>query len=240
MLVQRAVTRHPYTPLKAAILSGLSDPSTCALSEIQRDFLARLDAPESAKVDWNFPYVRSESPRREPPLWLASWRNVRHYLDASKPAYFQQARSHWRALRDSTDALLVITLSCGLEILRHCLDEDDAQRSIHVLALGPVARGLPPLPCTIVQGERDPITRMFFKSRIPTQASTDPDSAPHGALAFSRPDRSLAATTTTLTLPGIGHLDYLRNDTVLHLANELLCGNTLKSSAAVSISRSGS
>jgi hypothetical protein len=219
MLVQRPATRHPYTPLKIAILSGLSDPSTCALSEIQRDFLDRLDAPKSAKIDRNFPYVDSATPQRTPPLWLASWRNTQQFLGASKPAYIDRARLHWRALRDSADALLVITLSCGLEILRHCVDADDAHRSIHVLALGPVARAVPPLPCTLVQGRRDPITRAFF-------------TAPSNGAATSH--------ITRIALPDLDHLHYLKSNAVLNLANELLCGNTLKSSAAVSISRSAS
>jgi hypothetical protein len=201
MLVTRPATRYPYTPLKIAILSGLSDPSTCALSDIQHDFLNRLDAPPSAKVERNFPYVECPPSRRPPHLFVASWRNAQQFFGASKGSYVEHARRHWRALRDSSDALFVITLSCGLEILRHCVDTNDAHRNIHVLALGPVARARPPLPATLVRGTHDPISRFFFKDAH--------------------------------VIPNLGHLDYLRSNAVLQLANELLCGNTLKSSAAV-------
>ena len=159
-LVTRDAVRHPYTPVKIAILSGLSDPSTCALSDAQRAFMSRLEIDEASKVDRNFPYVDCATPRRDPNLLVASWRNTQQFIGASRRSYIGHARRHWRALRDSADTLLIITLSCGLEILRHVVDRDD---TTHVLALGPVARALPPVPCTIVQGTRDPISRFFFK-----------------------------------------------------------------------------
>jgi hypothetical protein len=163
MLIARPATHHPDTPLKIAILSGLSDPSTCALSDTQRDFLLRLDAPHSAKVFRNFPYVDS-APPRDPGLLIASWRNTQQFIDASNPKTIEHTRRHWRALRDSCDALLIITLSCGLEILRHCIGENEG--AVHVLALGPVARALPALPCTLVRGTRDPIARIFFDDAV--------------------------------------------------------------------------
>ncbi|HEX7833455.1 MAG TPA: hypothetical protein VF787_27640 [Thermoanaerobaculia bacterium] len=164
MLITRPATHHADTPLKIAILSGLSDPSTCALSDMQRDFLQRLDAPHSAKVFRNFPYVDSATPRRNPGLLIASWRNTQQFLNASNAKTIEHARRHWRALRDSTDALLIITLSCGLEILRHCVGKNEG--AVHVLALGPVARALPALPCTLVRGSRDPISRVFFNDAL--------------------------------------------------------------------------
>jgi hypothetical protein len=161
-LLRLPAAAHAWTPVKIAILSGLSDPSTCALSELQTKFLAAIDAPEEWKIYANFPYVDCSGPRRNPPLWLASWRNFRQFSGASGTAYGRDARRHWRALRESAAALVIITLSCGLEILRHCVDGDDAGRT-HVLALGPVARGLPAIACTLVQGSADPISRIFFK-----------------------------------------------------------------------------
>lgn len=163
MLVMRDSTRHAYTPMKLAIVSGLSDPSTCALSDIQRDFLTRVDAPESAKVDRNFPFVDTRAPRRDPHLLVASWRNTTQFFAASQRTYVEHAKRHWRALRDSTDTLFVITLSCGLEIVRNVLEKDD---HAHILALGPVARALPHVPCTLIRGTRDPISRFFFRQAV--------------------------------------------------------------------------
>lgn len=162
MIVLETPVRHPFTARKVALLSGLSDPSSCALSEVQAWFLEGVRAEAAEKTAANFPYVPSARPATRPPLWLASWRNLRQFHGASHPRYRDAARRHWRALADSCDELLVITLSCGLEILNQCLDDDDAQRAIFVIALGPVARQRPPIACTLVRGERDRIAQWFF------------------------------------------------------------------------------
>lgn len=163
MLVTRDAATHAYAPMKVAIVSGLSDPSTCALSDIQRDFLQRLDAPASSKLDRNFPYVDTPTPRRDPHLLLASWRNTTQFFTAANRNFIAHAQRHWRALRESTGELFIITLSCGLEIVRHLVDGDDGVR---ILALGPVARALPNADCTLVRGSRDPISRFFFQHAI--------------------------------------------------------------------------
>jgi pimeloyl-ACP methyl ester carboxylesterase len=204
MLLAREAVRHPRTTLKVALLSGLSDPSTCALTPGQRAFLGSLDAPPEARIDRNFPYLDSGEPPTAPPLWLASVRNGLQYLRASNVDVVSHARRHWHALRASADRLVIITLSCGLEILRHCIDPANDERAVHILALGPVARGLPSLPCTIVQGSRDPISSAFF-----------------------RPRPSSSDRVRHITLEGLGHLDYLRHPSVRQFANELICSRTL-------------
>ena len=163
MIVDQPPTLHPYTALKVVLLSGLSDPATCALSEQQMRFLESLDAPEEAKVWWNFPYVVCSEPRRTPPLWLASWRNTWQFFRASRNPYRDAARRHWRALVESTERLLVITLSCGIEIVNHCVDASDVSRDIHLIALGPVAFRRPVLPHTLVQGKGDYLSKLFFR-----------------------------------------------------------------------------
>jgi hypothetical protein len=157
MILSEPPARHPFTPLKVVLLSGLSDPSTCALSAAQTRFLASLAAPEESKIYWNFPYLPSPGARRDPPLWLASLRNLRQFLQASRPAY----RAHWHALAASAESLVVITGSCGLEIFNHCLEAGDPVG--HLFALGPVARARPAVPHTLVQGTRDPFSRVFFR-----------------------------------------------------------------------------
>jgi hypothetical protein len=163
MMVFQAPRSHPVTPLKVVLLSGLSDPATCALSPTQAQFLSALEAPESCKVYWNFPYLPCpDRPRREPPLWLASLRNARQFLLASRHAYRAAARRHWQALTASAEEVVVITLSCGLEILNNCLGTGPVP-GIRVVALGPVAWQFPCVPCTLVQGAHDHVSRSFFK-----------------------------------------------------------------------------
>ncbi len=163
MIISQPPLIHPMTPAKVVLLSGLSDPANCGLSEIQRHFLGSLQIPESWKVYWNFPYVPGPHRWRPPPLWLASMRNLRQFVLASCPGYRDAARRHWRALADSAGRLLVITLSCGLEIINHCLGPADASRSLHILALGPVAWRTPAVAHTLVQGSQDFVSRLFFR-----------------------------------------------------------------------------
>jgi hypothetical protein len=163
MMVHRPPAHHSLTKLKVVLLSGLSDPRTTALSARQTEFLAALDAPDEAKIYWNFPYVPCSATRKQPPLWLASWRNGQQFFAASRNPYRDAARAHWRALTASTDRLVVITLSCGVEIVNHCTDERDGDRDIHVVALGPVAWRRPALPHTLVQGAHDYISKAFFR-----------------------------------------------------------------------------
>ncbi len=165
MIVYQPPTRHPNTPVKVAVMSGLSDPTTCALSGIQKRFMAAVDVPEEWKVYWNFPYVPCERERQDPPLWLASVRNGWQYLLASSPGYRAAARRHWRALADSAERLVVVTLSCGLEILNHVLGPEDEGKSLDVIALGPVASGPPRVPSVMVQGTADYVSRLFFRRR---------------------------------------------------------------------------
>jgi hypothetical protein len=151
--------------VKVAVMSGLSDPTTCALSAIQRRFMAAVQVHEEWKVYWNFPYVPCDRERRDPPLWLASVRNGWQYLLASSPDYRAAARRHWRALAESAERLVVVTLSCGLEILNHVLGPEDERKPLDVIALGPVASGPPRAPTTLVQGTADYVSRLFFRRR---------------------------------------------------------------------------
>lgn len=160
-MIDHTPVRHPLTPLKVVLLSGLSNPRSCALSPTQTDFLGALDVPDDAKVYRNFPYVPCGAWSKTP-LWLASWRNYRQYRFASRDPYRSNARHHWRALVRSTQRLVVITLSCGIEIVNQCVDSDDAAHDIHIIALGPVAHARPTLPHTLVQGSRDSISKFFF------------------------------------------------------------------------------
>jgi hypothetical protein len=161
-LLRAEPVRHWHTRRKLVFISGLSDPTTCALSEQQRRFLASLAMEESAKVYANFPFFPcADRPYRMPPLWLASWRNFQAFRRACSEKYLRLASPHWQALRASSDELLVVTLSCGLEIVNR-LHERNPGPPLEVVALGPVAWRRPTGTHTLVQGSWDWISARFF------------------------------------------------------------------------------
>jgi hypothetical protein len=192
MIVYRPPERLPYTAVKVAILSGLSDPSSCALAASQTRFLKGLDLPDEFKIYRNFPYLPChDGPGREPPLWLASGRNLAQFLMASAPRYRDAARRHWDALLDSAARLVVITLSCGLEIVNQCLAASGPCPALQLIALGPVAWRRPPVPCTLIQGSNDRISKLFFGR-------------------------------CELVLARVGHMGYLEDERVSRFINEIL------------------
>jgi hypothetical protein len=163
MLVHQQEFQHPFTPAKVVLLSGLSDPTTCALTPVQQQFLSALHVPEAWKVYWNFPYVPCPGEPGQTPLWRASWQNFRQFVLASRRSYRTAARRHWQALVRSTEELFVITLSCGLEILNNSLSAHWPIPRVHVFALGPVAWRKPRVGHTLIQGASDAISKLFFR-----------------------------------------------------------------------------
>lgn len=192
MIVLSPPIAHPVTPMKVVLFSGLSDPSSCALSAGQQRFLDRLSLPPECKIYANFPYLSPEHAQQETiPIAVASWRNLSQFLGAWRSPYQQCAQAHWDALAVSCDQLLVITISCGLQILNACLATGTRPRSIDILSLGPVAWDRPPVPHTLVRGSRDYVVNPLFRA-------------------------------VDVVLPGVGHLDYLEHPLVRDLAEDRL------------------
>ncbi|MBS0205220.1 MAG: hypothetical protein JSS49_20135 [Planctomycetes bacterium] len=192
MIVFQPPVIHPLRSVRAVLLSGLSDPGCCSLSRSQQQFLDQLALPVDGKIYANFPY---HSPARAEqaaiPLPLASWRNLSQFLGASRSPYREHATAHWESLTGSCRGLLVITISCGLEILNACLSKGARPAEIEVLALGPVAWSRPRVSHLLVRGSRDYVVNPFFRD-------------------------------VDLRLPGVGHLNYLQDPTVIELANDRL------------------
>lgn len=201
---ERPARAHVWTPRKVVFCSGASDPKSCALSPAQWDFLHKLPVADDEKVLANFPWLAEfESPRPPPPLWSASWHNASQFWQASRSRFRTHAVRHWNSLVRSCDELLIVTLSCGLEIVNGCLaseaaasapcENESARRAgrLFVLALGPVAWERPRVPHRLIAGSRDIISYPFFRS----------------------PD---------LRLTGVGHLDYLTHPVVLDQASSQL------------------
>lgn len=202
MIIRRNPIEHPPTRLKVVLMSGLSDPSDCALSQIQRRFLDRLSVPIEQKIYANFPYIPPERPEQSPvPILLASWRNLSQFLGAPRSRYRQHSIPHWQALAGSCQGLLVITISCGLQILNSCLASGIRPAEMEVLALGPVAWNRPPVPHRLIRGSRDYVVNPLFRSA----------------------DR---------VLPGVGHMNYLDSPAVLELAEEQITQLQIRTSNA--------
>jgi len=188
MIVLKPPVTHPATKLKVVLLSGLSDPSNCALSGSQRRFLDQLPLPPECKVYANFPYLPTGPDEQASiPIAMASLRNLNQFLGAWRSPYHQSAQAHWAALAMSCERLLVVTISCGLQILNACLTTGIRPASVNVLCLGPVAWRRPAVPHTLVRGSRDYVVNPWFRA-------------------------------VDVTLPGVGHLDYLKDPSVRRLA----------------------
>lgn len=201
ILFSEPVTHTP-SALKVVLLSGLSDPSSCALSRIQQQFLDQLSLPRESKIYANFPYIPPDRPEQASiPILLASWRNFSQFLRVPRSPYRELVLAHWQALVDSCQGLLVITISCGLEILNVCLSTGIRPAELEVLALGPVAWTRPAVPHTLVRGSRDYVFNPLFRS-------------------------------TDIVLPGVGHMNYLDNSAVLELADQRLQALTARVAAA--------
>jgi hypothetical protein len=160
-MLETPPAHHQKSKYKIAFLTGLSNPQSCALSKIQKQFMAALELPESYKLYLNFPYIPSGGEEREP-LWKASLHNTRQFLSAS--LYRALVQEHLTHLASSTEQLVLITSSCGLEILNVGLSEQLTKKFLHVYALGPVAWQKPNHPCTLIQGSSDLISKLFFRN----------------------------------------------------------------------------
>ena len=192
MLYSRPPAPFPRTPVKVALLTGLSDPSSCALSESQTALLTSLKLAEDWVVGRNFPWI-ADSPGVSPiPLWRASLSNARQFFRSRGRIYQETALPHLTNLADSCErGLILITGSCGAEILNRLFRPFLAGKLLHVIACGPVMSSPPQFPCTSIQGSADWISRAFVR----------------------RAD---------VIIPGAGHMDYWNHPCVLASIGRLL------------------
>lgn len=167
MMMDHPVEHLPHTPLKVAFLTGLSNPASCCLSRSYQQFMAQLDCPEAWKLYLNFPYIPSAEDEEKVGILQASWANGWQFLRARSPHYRQAAQRHLNHLLASADRLFLLVGSCGLEILNqawpnampNAIDPD----RVSIVAFGPVAYRRPWATCTLIQGDQDGISRLFFR-----------------------------------------------------------------------------
>ena len=108
----------PSTPVKIAWISGVSRPGTRDLSPDQLGFLESLPGDAAWKLRTNFPYGPASGEFRSTTLLVASIVNLTHFLLASQPFRRPSRRCAWRDLRNSCELLLLVTNSCGAQMVQ--------------------------------------------------------------------------------------------------------------------------
>lgn len=149
--------------LQVFFLTGQSDPPRCALSPAQQAFIDALPLPATAKLRLNFPYAANTKPWRPNSLVIASLNNAVLYVNSRRAGFERHAPAVLQQLARA-EQTLILAGSSGLELLANLRLPPEALRTVHVFAYGPVARGLPPCACTLVQGRGDWISRAWFRT----------------------------------------------------------------------------
>ena len=181
-ILRQPPATYDWKPVRIAIVTGLSNPESCCLSEDQRSLLNAVSDGQNSAILWNFPFIPDSVPRTDVRLLQASVANGLQFLRCGTSRYQQLATPHWKALAEATGCLLIVTGSCGIQLLS-CWSGVQKQAHagrIRALALGPVGSGQPEFPVTVVQGSHDWISRIWFRN----------------------PDH---------VVNGVGHLDYWKN-----------------------------
>jgi hypothetical protein len=148
--------------VQIAFLTGRSNPASCALSPLQSNFLQRLDGPGRLLEGANFPYEQSGVPYRPTRLLRASCNNAVEYFKSRRSAFRERYRPVIEALLSRAPQTVLLTGSCGLELLINLrLDAQWLARTT-LFAFGPVARALPACRYLLVQGRRDWFSRWYY------------------------------------------------------------------------------
>lgn len=133
----------PLVRLQLAFLTGQSNPQCCALSAQQAHFGQALLGPGRVLRLQNFPYQEATPAHAPVALWRASWHNAAQYLSSRRPGFVRRYRDAVLQMLDATPHTLVLSGSCGLELLANLMLPADALQRISLLAYGPVARRAP-------------------------------------------------------------------------------------------------
>jgi hypothetical protein len=148
----------------AAFLIGQSDPSSNALTPVQRGFFAACGLAEGEVLKWNFPYDPSREVHRQISLWRASWNNSRQYLASRKPAFPESCRQPVLDRFASVPRVVLVAGSCGLELLVNLQLPAEFLAKTWVFALGPVSRSIPDCArIVMIQGRSDYISKAWHR-----------------------------------------------------------------------------
>lgn len=166
----RASAPIPFAGRRVAIVTGRSDPRRTGLSSDQRSFLASVTPSGAEAFGVGYPWQDGAEPEGDVPLALAAWRNAGQWAAARTDGEFRShARGRVDALRGASGALVVVTGSCGLDILAAGWSGRPGPSSTLVIALGPVRRDAPRLDgaqVRTVQGTRDRLSRLVHRGTV--------------------------------------------------------------------------
>ena len=190
----------PPARQRLCLLTGQSSFATSALPADKRAFLTAV-APSGtegtmAGFPWHAAFLDEEA---VPGLLPASLRNARQWLWARRHDGFGAALSGILALAlmRTSERLLVVTGSCGIDLLAQALSRPPpGGPELWVAGLGPVGRCPQERRIArmrIIQGQRDSWSRVLWRGRV-----------------HDRPD--------------CGHLDYYRNGDAMAATASFLAG----------------
>ena len=145
----------PWTSVKIAWISGVSRPGTRALSPDQLGFIDSLPGDARWKLRTNFPYGLAAEEFRRTTLPVASVVNLTHFVLASQPLRKPWRRRAWRDLRGSCELLLLVTNSCGAQMVQALERESEPKSRLSILSLGSVDWGASRLNRVTVRGSLD-------------------------------------------------------------------------------------
>lgn len=192
-ILRQPPVAYARLPLRVAVVTGLSNPASCELTQPQRDLIALPELPVDSVIGWNFPFI-PESPATqtsEPSLLKASLSNCLHFVRTYAAGYQRLATPHWEALLSATDRVIMVTGSCGLQLINTSDYLREHSFRIRILAFGPVANAQPRFSTTLLQGSRDYLSKLWFRK-------------------------------ADITIPGVGHMDYWTHPKVREVATQWL------------------
>ena len=149
--------------IKVCFITGLSNYGNNTLSPIQTEFLSKIDTTEKNKLFLNFPYVNKNLTYKEPHIICASISNAYQYL-LSKTYWIEEKNERLKSMLKEERRILLLSGSCGLELIRNMKFTKEEKERLHVIAYGAVAKKIPDLKyLTLVQSKNDWIARLWIK-----------------------------------------------------------------------------
>ncbi len=160
--------------LRVLLVTGQSSFRSARLAEEQVAFLREVSPCPGAVLEAGFPFHADLlADEREPfALLAASARNARQVVWSMTSRRYQQVvrRTLQQALDATRERLIVLTGSCGLQLLNRAWTRLalPPRLRVQVVALGPACFAplrLRPAEVTVIVGTRDPWSRLFYRGR---------------------------------------------------------------------------
>lgn len=167
-ILQQPPSSYHWLPVRIVIVTGLSNPTTCRLTEHQKSIVTEVEGASDFFVPWNFPFLpdsvlTGSVPRSEPTLLTAAIANGLQFLRSRTEGYRRAAEPHWNAVLNSSGRMILITGSCGIQLAAASGVLRSAAGRIKAIALGPTGGTDAVFPVTTVQGDRDWISRRWYR-----------------------------------------------------------------------------